>query len=73
MAKARKALPSSRYLIYTPALIKKTWGNLHKLWRKKLFCAKAITTLGDLTVEKKVTNKVEAEFSKVTDENGQFV
>ena len=49
MAKAKKALPSSRSLILTPALIK-TWVNPHKLWRKKLFCAKSMTTLGDLTV-----------------------
>jgi hypothetical protein len=50
MAKAKKALPSSRSLVLTPALIKKTWGNPHKLWRKNLFCAKSLTTLGDLTV-----------------------
>ncbi len=50
IAKAKEALPSSRSLIQTPALIKKTWGNLNKLWRKKLFCAKTMTTLHDLTV-----------------------
>ncbi len=47
---ATKCFKRPRSLIQTAALIKKPWGSLHKLWRKKLFCAKSMTTLGDLTV-----------------------
>jgi hypothetical protein len=40
MAKAKKALPSSRSLILTRPHKKKTWGNPQKIWRKNYFVQK---------------------------------
>ncbi len=50
MAKAKKGLAIIQVFNLDSCPLKKPWCNLHKLWRKKLFCAKSMTTLGDLTV-----------------------